>query len=349
MSMRVLIATAIYPTDENPATGSYVRTQVEALRDLGLRVDVFVLEREGGAAERYLGGAREIRRLAASGDYDLLHAHYSFMGMIARLQRQLPVVVTFHGSDLLGAVGDASGRHTFKSRLAVKAGQALSRGVAAAIVQSDEMAGKLGDRDRVHVISHEVDLELFKPVDQLQAKRELGLEPARRYLLFAANPSVAVKRFPLAEAAHARLREAGHDVEMCIVHRDTQERLAQYMNACDALVFPSFQEGSPNIVKQALACNLPIVATEVGDVRELFGDAADCFICPPSVDAFAGRLAELVTAPRRSRGRERVEHLTKPYVAGRIRAVYGQVLQRHEGSSADEGPALRPAGRGGVR
>lgn len=339
MTLRVLVATSFFPTPDNPGLGSYVTTQAEALREQGLDVDIFTLPTEGSALRRYLRGALELRRLARSGRYDVLHAHYGYMGVIARMQRALPLVVTFHGSDLLGGVTDPSGRHSLESRIGVRVGQALSRWVDAAIVQSGEMARKLGGRDHVNVISHEVDLELFRPVERGDARQQLGLDPERPYLLFAAHPRVHVKRYPLAEAAVQLLGERGVDAELLTVHREPQERLALYMNACDALVFPSFQEGSPNIVKQALACNLPIVSTDVGDVRELLGDAEGCFVCPPDAGAFAEKLEALATRPRRTSGRDRVRHLTKPLVAKRVVQVYEAALARHAGSQkVESGP-----------
>src|SRR6185437_8453705 len=118
------------------------------------------------------------------------------------------------------------------------------------------------------------------------------------------------------------------DVELVVVHREPQERLALYMSACDALVFPSYQEGSPNIVKQAMACNLPIVATDVGDVREVIGGTTGCFVCEPSADSFAERLAEILDKPFRTDGRLSVQHLSGPMVAKRIIGLYEEVLRK---------------------
>jgi glycosyltransferase involved in cell wall biosynthesis len=98
------------------------------------------------------------------------------------------------------------------------------------------------------------------------------------------------------------------------------------MSASDALVFPSYQEGSPNIVKQAMACNLPIVATEVGDVKEIISDTRKCHICPPDAAQFARKLAEVVSSPERTNGREHVQHLAGPIVAHRLIRIYEETL-----------------------
>ena len=335
---RVLIATSIYPTHELPGRGSYVKTQVEALREHGIDVDVFVLSPPANARVRgahYVDGARRLRRQIRHG-YDLVHAHYSFMGMIARLQRRLPLVVTYHGSDLLGAVGDGSGRHTRFGQVAVGLGRQLGRVVDAAIVQNEEMAVELGAQSRIHVIPHEVDLELFSPLGREDARSALGLDLDRRYVLFAADPAVEVKRFGLAEDALALVKRLGVEAEMVVCSREPQERLALYMNACDALVLSSFQEGSPNVVKQSMACNLPIVSTDVGDVRALIGATDGCYVCAADAEALAAALAGLLRAPRRTTGRDAVQHLAKPLVAAQIAAVYERVLARTRPERASE-------------
>src|ERR1700739_552164 len=118
--MKVLIMTAIYPTPENPAFGSFVRTQAESLKRAGISVDVLVLK---GRFRKliYPKGIFQLRRYLASGRFDLVHAHYSYVGMVARTQRKVPVVVTYHGDDLLGTVG-RNGRKTLASSLIVAGG-----------------------------------------------------------------------------------------------------------------------------------------------------------------------------------------------------------------------------------
>jgi glycosyltransferase involved in cell wall biosynthesis len=271
----------------------------------------------------------QLRRHLASSPVDLVHAHYGLVGLIARTQWKVPVVVTYHGSDILGSI-NKSGKKPFVQRAIASACRVLARHVDAAIVQSDEMAGKIR-KANVHVIPHEVDLEVFRPTDREHARAVLGLDPSKRYLLFAANPRVQVKRFPLAKAAADALARHDSRVEILVVTHEPQTRLALYMSACDALVFPSFQEGSPNIVKQAMACNLPMVCTDVGDVRQVVGSTKYCYICSPCAEEFAAKLAEILAHRNRSNGRENIYHLGSPAVARRVIAVYEEVLRGSEG------------------
>ena len=127
---------------------------------------------------------------------------------------------------------------------------------------------------------------------------------------------------------------------MNIEYKESQERLALYFNACDALLFTSFQEGSPTVVKQAMACNLPIVATDVGDVRAVIGQTDGCHVCPADVDAFVQTLSPLLAEPRRTTGREQIVRFSPEHVAGQVIGVYQDTLKRHaQGLAVSSQPA----------
>ncbi len=329
--MKVLIMTAIYPTPEDPAFGSFVRTQAESLKQAGIDIEVLVLK---GRFRKliYPKGVFQLRRRLAQAPIDLIHAHYSYVGMVARTQWRVPVVVTYHGSDLLGPINER-GKKARSSALIVAAGRMLAWYVDAAIVQSAEMARGL-QKSNVFIIPCEVDLEVFRPTEREQARAALGLKADKKYLLFAANPQNAVKRFPLAKAVAEHVASQDPSIELLVVCKETQDRLALYMSACDALVFPSYSEGSPNIVKQAMACNLPIVATDVGDVREMIGKTKGCYVCDPSVTEFAARISGILAHRKRTDGREHIRYLESSTVARRIVRVYEQVLRKRQAPAA---------------
>ena len=326
--MRVLIMTAIYPTPENPAFGTFVRTQVESLKQAGIDIELLLLN---GRSRKwnYPKAAFQLRRRLAKGSIDLIHAHYGYVGMVARTQWKVPVVVTYHGSDLMGLV-NGRGKKVLVSPLVVGAGQMLARCADAAIVQTAKMASLLSKKSNVFIIPCEIDFEVFRLIEREQARAALGLEAGKKYLLFAANPQIVVKRFPLAKAAAEELKKQDPSIELLVVYKEPQERLALFMNACDALVFPSYQEGSPNVVKQAMACNLPIVATDVGDVGEVIGNTNGCYVCKAEMEEFVQRLAVILRRRERTQGRAQVQHLARPAVAQRIIGVYEQVLKKHE-------------------
>jgi teichuronic acid biosynthesis glycosyltransferase TuaC len=325
--MKVLIMTAIYPSAGNPACGSYVHTQSVSLQRAGIDVEMLVLSHRYRKLI-YPLAIWQLRERLARTRVDLIHAHYGLVGLVARTQSKVPLVVTYHGSDILGWVNE-KGKRGIAGEVIARSCRLLGRHVDAAIVQSDQMASKLGQAN-VHVIPHEVDLEVFHPTDREEARAVLSLDANKKYLLFAANPKVGVKRFPFANAVAEVLVRHDPSVKLLVVSHDTQQRLALYMSACDALIFPSFQEGSPNIVKQAMACNLPIVATDVGDVRQVIGKTKYCYICRPVIAEFVAKLSEILARRDRTDGREHVRHLDSATVARRVIAVYEEVLTRRE-------------------
>lgn len=325
--MRVLIMTAIYPTPENPAFGSFVKTQAESLKRAGVDVELLVM-RGRHRKLLYPKAIFQLRKRLQKSSFDLVHAHFGYVGLVARTQSKVPLVVTYHGDDLLGTINER-GKKALWSVLAAAACKKLAQHVDAAIVQSQQMARQL-KRSNVFVIPHEVDLEVFKPTERMEARRALGLAPEKKYVLFAANPEIPVKRFPLARAVANVLEQQDGFTQLLVVHKEPQWRLALYMSACDVLVFPSYQEGSPNVIKQAMACNLPIVATDVGDVRQVIGKTRDCYICPPDARKFASLMRGILARRLRTDGREQVRHLNAESVSEKIIEVYEQVLQNRE-------------------
>src|SRR5256886_5879694 len=173
----VLIMTAISPTADNPAFGSYVRTQSESLQRAGIDVEMLVL-RHRHRKLIYPMAILQLRKRLSRGSLDLIHAHYGLVGLVARTQWKVPVVVTYHGSDILGWI-NKKGKRGLAGEMIARACRELARNVEAVIVQSDEMAAKVQDSN-VYVIPHEVDLEIFRPTDREQARAALGLAATKK-------------------------------------------------------------------------------------------------------------------------------------------------------------------------
>src|SRR5581483_95626 len=140
------------------------------------------------------------------------------------------------------------------------------------------------------VIPDGINFELFYPIPREEARARLGWDRDRNYVVFANNPAIAVKNFALAEAALARLRERGIEAELVVANGLPQEKVVHYINASNALILPSIAEGSPNVVKEAMACNVPVVATNVGDVAQVLAHTDGCSVCPRDADDLANGL-----------------------------------------------------------
>lgn len=316
---RVLVVTNLWPYARDPGYGSFVKAQMESLRPLGVEYDLlFINGRE--SRWNYLRCVRQLRQRLGAAHYDLIHAHMGLSGWVARCQMRLPVVVSFLGNDVPGKV-DRRGRTTFYGRLLEASSCVLARLVRSVIVKSTEMKRRLR-LDSAHVIPNGVDLNLFRPMDRDEAHRALGLDLGKKWVLFPYNCAEERKRYDLVESAVARARDQIPELEILHVHRVPQERMPFYMNAADVMVMASMMEGSPNAVKEALACNLPVVTVDVGDTAELLEQTEGNHLVPRQVGAIAAGIVEVCRRGARARSRERIARLSMESVAERVLQVY---------------------------
>ncbi len=206
--------------------------------------------------------------------------------------------------------------------------RAASRRANAVIVKSREMASVLNGLDP-HVIPNGVDMIRFSPIDRHLARERLGWQESGHVALFASCPDFPNKGFPIAEGAvnHAA-RALGQRVELKVLWNIDPDRVSLYMSAADALILASQQEGSPNVVKEALACELPVVATAVGDLPELLAGLRGCHVCARTPVALGNALALALPSGRLTSGRETLTRLRldEDSVATRIVALYHEVL-----------------------
>lgn len=258
--MRVLAVTSEWPSAGSPHHGRFVQRQIEAVRALGVRVDVEAF-RSGKDPRAYAAIRRRVKTRLGDGAYDLVHAHFG-QAALAVAGARLPTVITFYGSDLEGIVG-ASGRYTLRGRVLSRAGRLLARRAAEVVVVSASLGRRLPRGVAFTVIPTGVDAAVFRPGPRDEARRELGLPADASLVLFAGRPEMPVKRHPLAERVAAL---AGGT--LLAVTGLAPEEVAAHMRACDALLVTSRHEGSPTMVREALACGLPVVSVDVGDVRE---------------------------------------------------------------------------------
>ena len=322
---RVLVVTNLWPTKADPGYGSFVKAQMESLRPLGVDFDVlFINGRE--SKWNYLHGVRQVRKQLQTNRYDLIHAHFGLSGWVARGQFRVPVVVSFMGDDVLGRPA-RSGRNTLGGRLLKISGFIFARLATSVIVKSRPMASSLR-MPLAHVIPNGVDLNLFRPLDQAQARQELGLDPRKKFVLFPYNPKEVRKRFDLVQKAVSLAREQVDDLELLMARGLPQEQMPFYMNAADVLVMASISEGSPNAVKEAMATNLPVITVDVGDTAELIGTTAGCHIVPRDPAAMAEKIVEVCRRGARTNGREWIRKLSMEVVAQQILEVYAAALRR---------------------
>lgn len=341
--IRVLMVTGVYPTAQHPHAGTFLKSQVDSLIAAG--IDVEVLHPKAGPSPlRYASALIQIWRKALSRRYDIIHGNYGLWCLLCRLQWSMPVLVSYWGDDILGTV-TANGGYSSKGNTVVKISRKLCFWVNAVIVKSAQMKQAAGGpQQKIFVIPNGVNFTQFHPVARTEARAALGWQPDKYYVLFSNNPKIPVKNFALAQTAVEHVRKKGIDVELVVANGLPHETVMQYMNASNALILSSHAEGSPNVVKEAMACNVPVVATNVGDVADVIGSTAGCTVCTPNDSAEMAAGIEIALArTARTTGRQDIGYLDSAVIAQRVIAVYKKVIGHQSATQLDtlDAPSTR--------
>jgi glycosyltransferase involved in cell wall biosynthesis len=305
--MRALIVTNMWPTASAPALGSFVRDQVDALRELDdVDVEVFAFPPGG-----YVRAARDLRRHHRRGRFDIIHAHFGLTAWPALALRGAPHVVTLHGTDL---------RHP-RSRRITRAALPFVDLVATVGPDLAREVPGAGDRRRVAVLPCGVDLDRFTPIPRTEARERLGLPPDEPCVLFAADPARAVKRFD-------RAQQAAGDTRLLTLGRVHPFEVPVYINAANAVLVPSAHEGFGLAVLEALACDVPVLATPVGVHAAALDGVAGTLCAHFDRAAWQGVLAPHLEAPDpRIAGRDRAALWSARQMARRVLDAWGEVLR----------------------
>jgi teichuronic acid biosynthesis glycosyltransferase TuaC len=323
--MRVLIITSEWPSLKMPSAGIFIVRQVDFLQRAGVNVNVFHFR---GAKNplKYIRAWYHVQRLLMSECYDLIHAHWGQAAFPA-LPKRLPLVVTFHGSDLFG-IKNSRGQFLLSGKILSLFSRWVAMIADQIILVSSQMDTALPKR-HFHIIPSGIDLSLFRPITRVRARFGLGLAMDRKIIFFGGSPSNLEKRYPLALAALNLLKKDFPTIDIIVAHGIEHDKMPYYINACDVLLLTSMHEGSPNVVKEALACNIPIVSTDVGDVRQRIGNIEGCILCAndrPETIALA--LKKVLERNKKIEGRECVRDLDESLLTQEIIQVYEKAVSK---------------------
>ena len=308
-------------TTESP----FFTQQVRALEANGVSCTTISLS-EKGEGRRSKGEYLEFygRILRESlGEYDVIHANYGLVGAFALAQPRRPVVLTLWGSEIMGHAEWLDGVSARAARM------------SDAVVAPSRAVSEHLDVDH-SLVPFPVDTDRFRPIPRDEARAELGWDPDERVALFPSAPSRGVKNYDLAERVVERV---DGDVTLKAVYDAPYEDVPLYMNASDAVLVTSERESGPMVVKEAAACNVPVVATDVGFVEEVIGDVENSHVCD-SEDALVRGLEAVLATDGRSDGRRHLEFEGVEQMGERLLGVYRDVL----GQSARRPDAERAQG-----
>lgn len=338
---QVLIVTSGWPHDRDPAYGIFIRRQVDAAAARGVRMDVVVIRgyrsRLAYPAATLLLSVLNLRRSA----YSLVHAHGGEAALAARLYVRAPLLASYLGDDLLGTPRlDASFPISTRIRRAIIRMHSLLTN--ATITKSAEMQAALPalTRRRNLILPNGVDRKAFSPVARSDARQRLGWPIDEPVVLFVGNPGIPRKRYPLAEAAcgYAQRRISG--LRLHVVNGVPPDHLPLLMSAADCLLLTSSVEGSPNVVKEALMCDLPVIATRVGDVSELLEGVEPSFVVEADPDELGKAVLRCLEQAARSNGRARSTWLSSEAITERLVRLYsdlGVPVDGRDRGGADHG------------
>jgi glycosyltransferase involved in cell wall biosynthesis len=313
--LRVLVVTNMFPTPEEPWFGSFVRDQVEDLRGLGINLRVVSFDGRQQVLN-YARAAREVRRIVLREAFDVVHAHYGLTGAVIALQRRVPGVTTFHGSDYTGAVW----WHRYVSWVVARR--------SCPVVVSEQGRRSLSCPAAV-VIPSGVDIDLFKPADRQDARHQLGWGEEGPYVLLPGSRSNPTKGADLFDEVVTELQKVVPGVEGVALEGFSREQTALVMNAVDVTLMTSEREGSPVTVRESLACLTPVVSVAVGDVPQVIADLPGCGIFPRHARALARGVIDALAVERHPNLRRRAESTSRRQVAERIAALYAVVAGSH--------------------
>jgi teichuronic acid biosynthesis glycosyltransferase TuaC len=299
--MRALIVTNMYPTPARPALGSFIRDQVQALERTGAaQLEVFAFDPGGYAA--YARAAARLHADHRRERFDIVHSHFGLTTWPALAARARARLVTLHGTDLAHP----------RSRPITLAGLPLTDLVGVVSEPLVREVPRWASRGRVAVLPCGVDLHRFKPIERKRARAELGLRPDGPYLLFAADPKRPEKRHDLALAA------AG-EVPLLTLGDVDPAQVPLWVNAVNAVLIPSDREGFGLAVLEALACDVPVLATPVGIAPEVLAGLPGTLCAPFDHERWREALTpHLQAGDPRVDGRARAEPFSSDLMAARV-------------------------------
>jgi teichuronic acid biosynthesis glycosyltransferase TuaC len=290
-----------------------INNQGLSLQKNGIDVTYFTIIGKG--VKGYTKSIKVLRHLLKTHTFDVVHAHYSLSAFVASLAGAQPLIVSLMGSDVKSKL-------YFKYIIKLFDRYSWSK----TIVKSEDMKLSLGIKD-VFVIPNGVDYEKFRPLPKEICKNELGWDTSKIQILFAGSPKNKVKNYPLAQAVISLLAE--NDYELKVLDNIPNEKMPIYHNAADVVMLTSLWEGSPNVIKEAMACNRPIVSTDVGDVKSLIQNTLGCYITDSNPQNISRKIKIAVQIESCTIGRMDIKHLEESTIAKQIIDLY-QAISIHK-------------------
>ena len=252
---------------------SFIYEQVKSLEKLEYKFDFFFIKGKGISG--YLSNLIPYIKALKKNKFDYVHAHGGDSILLSIFQRQVPVIGTFHGSDL----------NLLSRRILSNIASLFLKKI---IVVERSMAKKILFKTNVNIIPCGIDLKNFKILNKTKSRSKLNINLTSKVILFSSNFKNKNKNSKLAIDALEKINNK--NLTLIELNNMTRKQVCLYMNAADLALMTSFQEGSPQFIKEAMACNTPIVSTDVGDVKNLIEGIEGCFISSQNINDVSNKI-----------------------------------------------------------
>ncbi len=300
-----------------------VKNQAKSIIENNVKVEFFGIEGKG--IKSYYKNISKLKNHLKNNKYDIIHSHYGLCGIVSYFAHSSEKLVqSFMGSDIYGNF-DGQSKSTLSGNITAQVNRIFKTRYDYCITKSERMKNLFKNTSNIEVIPNGVNLNDITILDKIEARKELGLDLNKKYVVFPAKREVKRKNIVLVEQAVNRLQD--YNIEILAYDGIPFEKVNLYLNAGDVCMLPSFAEGSPNAIKEAMAASIPIVATDVGDVIDLITKTEGCYICDFTADDATTKLKKALAFGRRTTGREDIKHLDSNVVAKKIINIYDKVLK----------------------
>ena len=306
--MRILIVAS----GNTKAVSPFIIEQVESLKKMDIHIEYFLIKGKGWTG--YLKSLSKLKKKIKNKKFNLIHAHYGLSGLLATLQRKIPVIITFHGSDI--NINKNYKWSFIASRLS-------SKNIFVHKDQPKKLKVMLNEKD---IIPCGINLKIFQPKDKVALRKKLNWDQKKVYILFSSSFDKPVKNVNLAYKSTQNIKNS----ELIELKNYTKIELSNLMNAADLLLVTSFSETGPLIVKEAIACNCPVVSTDVGDVKEIIVKRKNSFVTsynPKEIEAVIKKVIKLKKPVPKDE--LTLQEYDLNYAAQRIKVVYQECLKNN--------------------
>jgi teichuronic acid biosynthesis glycosyltransferase TuaC len=293
--------------------GIIVKNQGDSLCKSGIELSYYIID--GKSFVGYFKNIFKLRKILAHKKFDIIHAHYSLSGMVAAMAGSKPLVVSLMGSDI------------YLNRIMLLLAKIFCNYVWDFTIVKTSRMKELMKSSNLIVIPNGIDLEKFRIIATETARANIGFIAGKKYIIFIADPARPEKNFKLASKAVEMLHD--ESVNLYVVSGVLNQEIPFYLNAADVLILTSFWEGSVNVIKEAMACNLPIVSVDTGDVKDILGNTEGCYISSYDPGEFAENLKAALKFGHRTNGRQRIFdlRLDSESTVKKLSQVYAKLVE----------------------